>query len=516
MARPKEGRAFVEQAPSNPYQDDLFEQAEQPAPPTRRSRQARRRSPRARALACIEWAESHIVNPYGLKKGPLQLRPWQRKIILAMFVPGVRIFFILMARKNGKSFLTSVVALWVLCNPEVESALILSIGPTERQALTTLKQGKALVRKSPKLRAMLDVRYDHIENRQTGSRWEAMTISPAGTSGQSGEDRLQSLEITLAILDEVHLWPDRKVVDACLNSMATAVDPLMVLTTTPDDTDAGVAYELSRQAKAGIPGFSGVEFVAPEGCSIHDRRAWRAANPGLGDFLPVAQVELEVKVNPEHKFRRFRLAQWSSPPETYLPVGAWSRLGDQLARLELGSNIWLAFDGSLARDSTALVACNQDNLIVPLGLWEKPDEAPKGWRVPRQAVKDRIAEVFDQYKVVRFLVDPPYWQDELLEWQEKWGEDVVLEYPTYSKIRMAPASQRFYSAVVTGKVSHTQDPDLARHLANCVTASSPHGDYITKVSKDSPKHIDLAVCAVLAYEAHQTAPLRPSGAFFIP
>jgi phage terminase large subunit-like protein len=52
-----------------------------------------------------------------------------------------------------------------------------------------------------------------------------------------------------------------------------------------------------------------------------------------------------------------------------------------------------------------------------------------------------------------------------------------------------------------GSLSHDGDPRLARHISNCVVKTSSLGDYVTKAHKDSPAKIDLAVAAIIAYQA---------------
>jgi phage terminase large subunit-like protein len=84
-----------------------------------------------------------------------------------------------------------------------------------------------------------------------------------------------------------------------------------------------------------------------------------------------------------------------------------------------------------------------------------------------------------------------------------------MEFSTASRARMAPACTAFYSSVMERTLSHDGDPRLARHIVNAVVKPSPMGDYITKVDKDSPAKIDLAVAAVIAHDrARQAAPPR--------
>ena len=49
-------------------------------------------------------------------------------------------------------------------------------------------------------------------------------------------------------------------------------------------------------------------------------------------------------------------------------------------------------------------------------------------------------------------------------------------------------------------LTHDGNPTLARHLRNAVTKRKVGGDVITKESTDSPRKIDAAIAAVVAYE----------------
>jgi phage terminase large subunit-like protein len=48
-------------------------------------------------------------------------------------------------------------------------------------------------------------------------------------------------------------------------------------------------------------------------------------------------------------------------------------------------------------------------------------------------------------------------------------------------------------------VTHDGDARLAAHIASCV-AKSTHGDLITKDRRNSPRKIDTAVGAILAFD----------------
>jgi phage terminase large subunit-like protein len=63
-----------------------------------------------------------------------------------------------------------------------------------------------------------------------------------------------------------------------------------------------------------------------------------------------------------------------------------------------------------------------------------------------------------------------------------------------------PACSRFHSAVLEGELSHDGDPVLARHVGHCVAKPTASGTIVTKSHPDSPRKIDAAVAAIVAFE----------------
>ena len=73
---------------------------------------------------------------------------------------------------------------------------------------------------------------------------------------------------------------------------------------------------------------------------------------------------------------------------------------------------------------------------------------------------------------------------------------------------MAPATAAFHQAAVTSHLTHDGNPDLRRHVSNAVLIPNTRGDKLAKDSKHSPRKIDLAVAALMAF--HRAAELKPS------
>lgn len=77
-------------------------------------------------------------------------------------------------------------------------------------------------------------------------------------------------------------------------------------------------------------------------------------------------------------------------------------------------------------------------------------------------------------------------------------KDFIVTHNT--AMRMIPATTRFHEAVMNGQMTHSGNSDLARHVENAVLKVDSRGGRLSKDSKHSPRRIDLAVAAVMAFD----------------
>ncbi len=175
-------------------------------------------------------------------------------------------------------------------------------------------------------------------------------------------------------------------------------------------------------------------------------------------------------------------------------------------RLKPGERIGLGFDGSISGDATALVACTVDGLLVPLLISERPVDAPEGWRIDRAEVHQALEDAFERFDVGYLYADPPHWRAEVERWAEQWPDRVVAFW-TATHGRMVPAIDRFRTELQEGRLFHTGDKTLTRHVLNARLRRIGNAEGRYKLEKSGPgRLIDACIAAVLATQAVAVMP----------
>lgn len=441
---------------------------------------------------------------------PLSLRSWQRELLDGIFATDDRgrlkhrIAYVGLPRKNGKSTLAAALAVYALIAgpPGCE---VYSCAGDRRQANIVFREARDMILASPELSSRVTVFQHQLESPRNGGIYRALSADAALQQG---------LKPTFVVFDEVHVQPNRQLWDAMRLGMGIWPEPMMVGITTAGfdkETLAWELYDYGRRIERGEiedpsfffrwwePGSMNADWRDPE--------VWESANPAYGDFLLAEHFDSDVRTTPENEFRRYRLNQWTSTSYAWLPHGAWDGCADSERVVEASEPIVLGFDGAWSNDSTALVGCTvKDPHLFVLGLWE-PD--PSLGHVDMAAVEKGVRDAFANYNVRELAFDPARFQDFYARLESE--RRPVVEWPTNSLARMVPACQEFYTAVLDKRLSHDGDGRLAGHISNAVVKEDHRGPRIVKESKTSPRKIDLAVAAVVAYERALALGSKPAG-----
>jgi phage terminase large subunit-like protein len=405
-----------------------------------------------------------------------------------------------MPRKNGKSALSSGIALWGLFMGEAGGE-IYSCAADRDQARIVFGDAKKMIEAEPELMAQAKLYRDAIEIPGTGSIYRVLS-SEAYTK--------EGLSPTLVIMDELHALPNRELFDVMQLGMGARREPLLLsITTAGVKTDStgqdGIAYSLYQYGQKVIrgeyddPSFFMAWWEASIEADHRNPETWKIANPAFGDLNSEEDFVSAVKRTPESEFRTKRTNAWVSSQTAWLPSGTWEAR-ESKREVDKDVPVVLGFDGSFSGDASVIIGVTVEEQphVFMIEAWEKQPEDDDSWRVDSLTVENAIIEACTKYNVLEIACDPFRWQRSMQVLQDA-GLPIV-EWPSTSAARMIPACAKFYDAVVQEKLSQDGNPLLTRHISNAVVKTDRLGPRIVKEYRGSSRKIDAAVASIIAFD----------------
>ena len=479
-----------------------------------------------RAAHFAWWTEQNLQHTIDRWVGePYVLEDWQKRFMSEALATGGagdesiwKSVALVLPRKNGKTTLLAAYALYDLLENDGAPEILLAAG-SDKQAGRLFDQCAAFIQRNPKMREEVHVRAYIGEIQKIDSPGKILRMSSKG-------ETLHGYNPSLVICDELHGWTTPRLQKAwtALTTAGGARARTQVFTI----STAGEAHErtdgiLGRlidgneergEAEQIHKGLSvsrnpkGSTLVYNYQAPTNDRDdvfSFLLANPASW----IGQEYLERQIH-NAELRDYEILQlhgnvWSERTDSWLPANAWSKLAEPSIEVNAGSTVVLGFDGSYNGDSTALVGVLLDPEvdkphIFLVDCWERPMGMRGEWQVPRREVKAAVLHWLSTYDVRELSCDPPGWVDTIEEWEETYGSPPVTVFHTNQTSQMAPASSRFYTAVINGELTHDGDPTLAKHVGNAVVKETTNGAVLVKDRRNSPRKIDAAVAAVVALD----------------
>ncbi len=488
-----------------------------------------------RDTAAVQFIEAFCRHSKGEWAGqPFILLPWQRKLVnelMAVERDGLRRYrtaYVGLPRKNGKSTLCSALALYGLLADKEAGAEVYCVAGDRRQAEIVFSEAKRMVLADRDLAAVVRIQRYHLE----GPNNAVLRVLSADAALQQG------LNPSFTIFDEVHVQKTDALWHAMTLGSGTRRQPLVIAITTAGFDEATLAYRLyqhGREVEAGAvddPTFFFRWWAAPDALDYRDPAAWRAANPALGAFLKAEDFATQVRSTPESAFRRFRLNQWVTSEQFWLPAGLWEGQADASRTLDPRRPIAVGIDPAYSDDTFAVVVAQRqgEDTILRARFFLNPyppgHSAREGWVVDHEEVRGYLRQLRQAYPVAATEIDghtiagPAYVFDpssftESAQILESEGL-AMIEVPQTDP-RMVPATRLFYDLLVDHRVWHDGDPILAAHLRNAVAIPrGENGWRLRKATKSSQKKIDGAIASVMAvFQAAEPAPPARVGAFLV-
>lgn len=316
-----------------------------------------------------KFIEGFILIPEGDLIGkPMKLEKFQVDFIKSVYdnPQGTHTAILSISRKNGKTGLIAALLLCHICGPEaVQNSQAISGAMSKEQAAVVFELARKMVEMSPRLSAR--VRVQPSGKRLIGLRKNVLyrALSAEGKTAHG-------LSPILAILDEVGqiVGPTDKFVEAITSAQGAYSNPLLIAISTQAPTANDLLSTwIDAQRNAPDPRVVCHVYEAPDDCALDDKAAWAAANPAMGVFRSVGDIEkqcrqaMEMPAN-EPAFRNLILNQRVEAESPFVPRSVWEANGGHPGDKPVGK-VWCGLDLSAVADLTAFVAVDESGGVFP-------------------------------------------------------------------------------------------------------------------------------------------------------
>ena len=470
------------------------------------------------------FIERFCIVPEGKSVGQsIKLMSFQRDFILAIYdnPQGTSRAYLSVARKNGKSALIAGILLAHIVGPEArQNSQIISGARSRDQASLVFKLAEKMVRLSPKLSSLVK-----IIPSQKSLIGLALNVEYKAISAEAGT--AHGLSPVLAILDEVGQVRGQQ--DAFIEAIETAQgahdDPLLIAISTQAATDGDLfSIWLDDAKNAKDKRIVSHVYTAPENCEVMDREAWKAANPAMGVFRSLTDIEDFAKQAArlpakENSFRWLYLNQRIEASSPFLNRSEWEANNDE-PEIEPGDICYAGLDLSASRDLTAfvLVFPKGDGFhVVPQfflpsdGIRDKAklDKVPydtwadqgfltliDGPVIIPAVVAQAVADAAETYNIQNLAYDR--WRiNDFKRELESIGANIPMAPFGQGFKDMAPAIDKLERLVAERKLRHGGHPIMNMCAAGAVAERDPAGNRKLNKAKSSSR-IDGMVALAMA------------------
>jgi phage terminase large subunit-like protein len=487
-------------------------------------------TPASKKVAII----NRLTHTKGVFAGqPFKLRRWQeRKIIRPLFTTDgrgrrrYRTCLLMMPRKNGKTELAAALAIDGLMFDQEAGAEVYSAAADKDQASLVFNVAAQMIRNDPVLDGQCEIldSQRRIYHRKSGSFYRAISAEAYSKHG---------FNASRVIYDELHAAPNRELWDVLASSTGARDQPLLIAISTAGYDKHSILYELYSHAKKVVqqpdldPSFLPIIFEADASADWTDQAVWQQANPALGDFRSLEEMQIacqRAKEIPaqEATFRRLYLNQWTESAQRWLPLEAWDRCRQPPAAV-YGRSCFIGMDLSTTRDLSALAAVFPDDdgggfdvrmqFFVPeeaIRLRSQRDKVPydqwakdgyliatPGNTISYPSIRQTIQDWSADYKVQEIAFDP--WNATELVRQLKDEDGFTCVATGQGFASLSAPTKSLERAILSKQLRHDGHPVLRWNMANIAVEQDAAGNL--KLSKKvSTERIDGAAALVMAVD----------------
>lgn len=260
----------------------------------------------------IEFAENYCRHSKGKFGGkPVRLELWEKAHLATVFgfvdSEGKRQYresVLIVAKKNGKSLLASIVGLYMLMADGEKGPEVYAVATKKDQSKIIWMESKRMVRKSPSLSRRVRALVSELDTDFNDGVFKPLA---------SDSDTLDGLNVHCVLMDEIHQWKQGKALYDIMADGVTARDqPLVYITSTAGTIREDLYDQKYEEAEKVINGYSDPNGYKDEHFiafiyELNNRKEWtdechwEEANPGLGTIKNRETLRAKVekaKANP--------------------------------------------------------------------------------------------------------------------------------------------------------------------------------------------------------------------------
>ena len=459
----------------------------------------------------------------------IHLEPWQVFILSTVFgwrrrSDGGRRFrrvYIEVPRGNGKSCLSSGVALYCLVADREPGAEVYSFATTRDQAKIVFGDAKVMAEHNEPLRKKfgLDVLANALYVPSTNSTFQAKSAEGSTLDG---------LNTHLAIVDELHAHKTRAVYDVVETSLGKRRSSLLWCITTAGFDTSGICYEVRTMSTKVLEKTTEDEtqfsiiYTVDEGDDWTSLESLEKANPNWGVSVRpevITSLLQKAKALPSavNNFKTKHLDVWCSASAAWMDMQAWNRCasaGLDLSDFE-GRPCFIGLDLGAKNDITAKVRLFPNGrsfaifaeYYLPEATIEKATNSQYlGWAqeglltttngamTDMQVIEDGLREDLSRFDVKAIGYDP--WNAVALATSLGNAGAPMVEYRnTVQKI--SEPMKTLEALVQDGRIEHNGDPVMRWMMGNVVAKLDAKDNIFPRKERYENK-IDGVVALIMA------------------
>lgn len=487
----------------------------------------------------IRFAEKYLTHTTGRwARKPFLLEPWQKTLVRNTFGwvdehghRRVKEILLEVGRKNGKTFIASLYAWFMLCcDGEQGGQVILAANSREQAGLLFSVLEQQFHNSAPlQAKCKLLASRHRIIYPTTNS-----TISVISAEGSQAH----GLSPSCVVYDEMHGARNRDLFDALHSGFGARQQPIFLTISTSGNDKQSIFHEVheyGEKVKAGTitdPSFLPAIFTIPKEADIFDESNWPLANPNIGispslDFLRREAKKAQAIPAYENTFRQLYGCQWTEQKSRWLSVESWDKCCQAYPEEINTTTGWLGLDLSSNNDVTAAAMSfmvgdtlhvvphffipqetaedHETNRKIPYSLWCKNPannlHIIPGKVIDYDYITDTVLGLCEKYFIAGVFYDR-YRHSNVTTRLEQQAVEVIAHGQDFAS--MTSPCLELERLILTGKLNHGGN-EILRHMAGAVEVRTDEGGRIRPVKpeyKSQQYKIDGIVGLLMSISGH--------------